>query len=237
MSEASQNNNYNRAAFSGRQQSLSQFQDAVVVLLPDRLGLRILDLGCGAGDLVFGLKSARPDLTLTGIDISSVNIEAAKRRLPAGGTDFVESDYFAWQGTASDVILAESVLHLLVGEDHDLARKLASDLVPGGLLILTMPLGCTMNSLLLLQRKVWRVMPRAADALAVAAGKVVYRNEPPQIIEERVQYLRVIPERLHGPEFVAQMKSCGLGLIKDEDWPSASFFKLRHRFLVFRREF
>jgi trans-aconitate 2-methyltransferase len=226
---------YSDASFSGRQQSLSQFHDAVVALLPDRTGLRVLDLGCGAGDLVFGLKRDRPDLILTGIDISSVNIQAAQRRTPIDGVDFVESDYYAWRGLPSDVIVAESVLHLLGGSDKDLASKLASDLAPGGLLIATMPHHCAMNSALLMQRRFWKAMPSAADSLAIAAGKLLYRNEPAHIIEERVQYLRVIPERLQGPAFTAEMKSCGLDLIRDDHWPKASMFKLEHRLLVFRR--
>jgi trans-aconitate 2-methyltransferase len=230
---------YAKVPFSGRQESVTQFQKLVLALLPQKDILRILDLGCGTGDLIFGLSRDRPNLSLTGIDISSVNIQAAKRRAASNplGTNiaFFESDYYQLHSAPFDVIIADSVLHLLVGNDEQLASKLAFDLAPGGLLIATMPHDCLANRALIAQRRLWRAMPPIADTIAAAIGRLIHAKEPPHIIGERVRYLRIVPERLHNSEFAAQMKSAGLDLLKDSPWPRESILKLKHRLLVFKR--
>ena len=46
---------YARATFSGRRGSVAAFLEAVTRRLGDRKGLRILELGCGTGDVALAL--------------------------------------------------------------------------------------------------------------------------------------------------------------------------------------
>lgn len=231
---------FEEAAFSGRDQTVRQFLDAAIERMPDSDALRILDLGCGAGDLLLKLRQKRPHASLTGIDISPFNIQTALARVEAepgssDGLTFETVDYLQSRNGTFDVILAESVLHLIAGDDGELAAKLAADLSPGGLLVATMPADIFTNRMLISQRRLWRAMPSAADSLAVWIGRAIYPTEPAHIIAERVGYLRIIPERLHGSPWIEQMQTVGLNLVEDSNWPRASILKPVHRLLVFKR--
>ncbi|WP_425909872.1 hypothetical protein [Nitrobacter sp. TKz-YC02] len=91
------------------------------------------------------------------------------------------------------------------------------------------------NRFLIGQRRLWRAMPSTADSIAVRVAQAIYPTEPAHIIAERVGYLRIIPERLHGPQWIEQMQNAGLDLVEDSNWPRASILKPIHRLLVFKR--
>jgi trans-aconitate 2-methyltransferase len=226
--------------FSGREDSVRLFLDAALARMPDNDAPRVLDLGCGAGNLLLALRRNRPRASLTGVDISPLNIQAAVERAKADpdglkGLRFEPADYLQARLDRFDVILAESVLHLIAGDHDRLAVKLAADLAPGGILVATMPQDNLTNRILIGQRRLWRTMPPAADSLAVRVAQTIYPAEPAHIIAERVGYLRIIPERLHGPQWIGQMQKAGLDLVEDSDWPRASILKPIHRLLVFKR--
>jgi len=231
---------FEEAAFSGREDSIRLFLYAALERMPDNDKIRVLDLGCGAGDLLLALRRKRPHASLTGVDISPFNIRAAGARAKADpngseGLRFEAADYLQTKYTPFDVILSESVLHLIAGDHDRLAEKLAADLAPGGLLIATMPHNNLTNQALIAQRRLWRATPSAADSLAVRVARKLYPAEPAHIIAERVGYLRVIPQRLHGPQWIGQMQKVGLNLVEDSSWPRASILKPIHRLLVFKR--
>lgn len=231
---------FEKTAFTGRKDSIRLFLNAALERMPDSDTLRVLDVGCGAGDLLLELRRKRPRVSLTGVDISPFNIQTAAARAKAdpGGSDgltFETADYLQARCGSFDVILAESVLHLIAGDHNRLAAKLAADIAPGGLLIATMPQDNFTNRLLIGQRRLWRAMPSAADSIAVRVAQAIYPTEPAHIIAERVGYLRIIPERLHGPQWIEQMQNAGLDLVEDSNWPRASILKPIHRLLVFKR--
>lgn len=101
---------------------------------------RILELGCGAGNLSLWLE--QQGYEVTGVDISPTAIAWARRRcLAAGGTTrffvdnvldmhFVEDGYF-------DIVLDGHCLHCIIGDDR---RKFFSEssrvLKPGGRLLI-----------------------------------------------------------------------------------------------------
>ncbi len=49
----------------------------------DRGSARVLDIGCGQGDLVAELRNAHPDAELCGIDYSQSGLDVASRKVPA----------------------------------------------------------------------------------------------------------------------------------------------------------
>src|ERR1035437_2704234 len=162
--------------FSGRTASTELVLATVLSLLPQSDSLKILDLGCGTGDLSFSLKRERPELKIVGLDISSSNVQIAIKRAAAmnspEGLSFATADYCNWSTTPFDVILAESVLHLIVSDDLLLIKKLAFDLSPGGFLIATMPNQSLGNSLLFAQRRLWRMLPTFVDQVAIAVAQI-----------------------------------------------------------------
>jgi trans-aconitate 2-methyltransferase len=228
-----------KARFFGRAASIGAFLAAVRFHLPNKVGARLLDLGCGTGDLVLAIQRERPDIEITGLDISSENISVASARDEDDNEgpkpSFVKADYFTWSGGPFDAILADGVLHLIPADDGKLGAKLALDLAPNGKLIATMPVMCAYNQILILQRRLWRLTPRKFDRLALALARRVHTSEPEDVLADRIGYLRVLPYRMIEETFITMMEDAGLVLVDQVPWPSPSLFKLEHKLIVFRR--
>ncbi|RIV89131.1 class I SAM-dependent methyltransferase [Aurantiacibacter zhengii] len=61
----------------------------------------VLDVGCGAGELSLAMARGRPDITVTGVDISPQLIATAQERsCHLGNVDFVLSDAAEWSAEA-----------------------------------------------------------------------------------------------------------------------------------------
>ena len=94
-------------------------------------GMRILDIGCGPADILYDL----PDVHYTGIDISPLYIEAARKRHGHRGTFLCEDVVVTADRDpgSADLVMANGVLHHL---DDDAALKLLrlaqKALAPGG---------------------------------------------------------------------------------------------------------
>lgn len=98
---------------------------------------RVLDLGCGCGIPVARDLTAS-DHRVTGVDISSVQIERARRLVP--GADFVRADITACQLPASSfdaVVALYSLIHMPLSAQPVLLESIRSWLVPDGVLLLT----------------------------------------------------------------------------------------------------
>lgn len=99
----------------------------------------LLDIGCGVGILLRKIREARPNLDLTGADISSIGVrhlEAAGFKGVVGGFPMLPMD-----NDSFDVVIASEVLEHL--SDPDTAvRETARLCRPDGLTILTVPDDC-----------------------------------------------------------------------------------------------
>lgn len=123
-----------------REQRARPFHD-LVALVEARPGGRLLDLGCGSGELTVAAAAALQVREAVGLD-SSTTMLASARALDTPGTttvEFVEGDLAdpAVEGTW-DVVLANASLHWV--PDHD--RVLAGwrdRLAPGGQLAVQVP--------------------------------------------------------------------------------------------------
>jgi SAM-dependent methyltransferase len=99
-------------------------------------GARILDLGCGCGVPV--AKALAERHRVTGVDISPVQIERARRLVP--GATFLCEDMtsLALEAASFDAVVAlYAIIHVPLAEQADLFARIARWLAPGGWLIAT----------------------------------------------------------------------------------------------------
>src|SRR6185295_5598488 len=122
--------------FSAPAARTDRMRDIVLGHVPRDRAIRLLDIGCGTGSLLYRLADPLPSAVLVGIDISPANIRAAKEqqaaRAPAARLEFEAADYLAYRAEPFDAIVADGVLHLVPGDTTALVRKLAGDLREGG---------------------------------------------------------------------------------------------------------
>jgi SAM-dependent methyltransferase len=214
----------------------------VVAELPAARPLRVLDVGCGTGSLVFRLVEALPLAAVTGIDVSDANIrsaEAARER--AGGAaraQFARADYLEYVTAPVDAIVSDGVLHLIGGDTLALFRKLAHDVAPGGRLIVDMPYDCVYNRMFTALRRVLRAFrSRGLDALILAIGRRLHGHEmDDEDLRERIHYMYLPPTRVADRTLRDRVApSFGLRVIARHALKNTSPSQLKHEVIVFER--
>lgn len=98
---------------------------------------RVVDLGCGPGNLTALLAERWPGAALTGLDASPEMIAAARRDVP--GVDFAVGDLRDWRPDAPvDVLVSNATLQWL--PDHlEVLPRLVEAVRPGGWLAFQVP--------------------------------------------------------------------------------------------------
>jgi SAM-dependent methyltransferase len=146
------------------------------------------------------------------------------------------ADFLSWGECGQyDVIVSDSVLHILPCADATLAERLARALKPGGVLIASLPTASAGNQLRILLRRAWRALPAAADSFALAVARKLHPDFSSAMLKDRIPYLRFIPQRLYGAQMKQALARCGLEPVAEERWDSPSLLKLEHRLVVWRR--
>ena len=120
-------------------QRINRFVEPVRERLPP--GSKVLDFGCGSGDITVSLKHAGFDVS--GYDISPGMLEAARRRCSGEQIEFVLGGQSPWsrvpvENSTFAGVVASSVLEYSldpVGQVAELSRVLDQ----GGLLVMTVP--------------------------------------------------------------------------------------------------
>jgi SAM-dependent methyltransferase len=203
-------------------------------LLANRGARAMLEIGCGTGAGLMDLAQRFPRVRFVGLDFSEENIATAR-----DGSSMIEwrlTDYLSSNTGKFDIICGESVLHLIDCTDNDLAEKLAADLLPGGVLVATMPYDCAWNRALMWMRHLLRAIRCGALDMAVLwFAKRIYPHWPESVLLERVEYLYIVPVRMDGSRFRAAMERCKLHVIEAKPLHSLSPAKPKHRLLVFER--
>src|SRR3954454_10926883 len=98
-------------------------------------GARVLDLGCGAG-VPAALDLAQRGFDVTGVDISEVQIDRARRLVPAA--TFVPADMIEWQPAPNSfdaIISLYALIHVPLQDQRLLIPRLRRWLVDGGYLL------------------------------------------------------------------------------------------------------
>jgi len=121
------------APFENIEESIAVMHDDLVRRLAPQPGERWLDIGCGTGAL--SMRAARAGAHVTGVDLSDVMIETARRRAREEGLEIAYEVGDAESlpaGDASFDVVSSSV-GLIFAPDHPaVARELARVVRPGG---------------------------------------------------------------------------------------------------------
>jgi trans-aconitate 2-methyltransferase len=109
----------------------------LMVRIPAEAPRRIVDLGCGPGNVTALLKHRWPGAEVTGVDGSAPML--AKARNSAPECRFAEADIAKWTPPQPlDLIYSNAALHW-VGDHRALFPRLLSVLAPGGALAVQIP--------------------------------------------------------------------------------------------------
>lgn len=234
---------FRHATFNAPPARTRLMRDTVLRYTPaGRTDLRILDLGCGTGSLVFDLADAAPGASLTGLDVSSASIAAARARRAAHPAadriTFEAADYLEHDVSPFDAIVSDGVFHLLPGTTEGLFAKLARDLRPDGILVCAMPYDCAYNRVFAVVRRLLRgVRSNATDAVILNVGRALHgRTMDDAGLRERIQYMYMPPTRLETPELTAATApAVGLHVIAQQPMRSVSLSQLRHRVTIYEK--
>jgi trans-aconitate 2-methyltransferase len=107
--------------------------------LGDIAPARVVDLGCGTGELTATLAARWPDAVIDALDGSADMIAEARTREIPGRLSFRVGDVAAWKPERPvDLIVSNAVLHWLP-EHPELLTRWVDELVPGGRIAFQVP--------------------------------------------------------------------------------------------------
>lgn len=117
---------------------LSPLKDRLVAMLEPAPGIRILDAGCGRGEVL--LACSRTGADVAGIDYSEAAVALTKETLAeAGDVDVRQGDVttLSWPAASFDrVLLGDVIEHLDPDQVEPALREAHRVLAPGGMLVI-----------------------------------------------------------------------------------------------------
>jgi trans-aconitate methyltransferase len=122
------NDQWDAALYAGKHSFVFEHGRGLVSLLDPRPGERILDLGCGTGQLTKAIADAGAHVV--GIDSSPGMIEAARARYPDLEFERADARSFSFP-EAFDAVFSNAVLHWVL-EAESVVRRVSGSLKPGG---------------------------------------------------------------------------------------------------------
>lgn len=122
--------------------------------IPEKRYRRIVDLGCGTGDLTAALAERWPEAAVTGVDLSEDMLKPARARAVAGRLEYVAGDLTGWAPQeAVDLIVSNAAFQWVT--DHEaLFAHVVSYLGAGGVLAVQVPSNFSAPSHVLLRETV-----------------------------------------------------------------------------------
>jgi trans-aconitate methyltransferase len=121
-----------------------QYGNGLIDWLQPQSGEKILDLGCGTGELTARLAAS--GAKVTGLDSSAGMIESARRNFPEA--EFIVADAAAFTLPEQfDAVFSNAALHWMQASGQ-VAARMYQHLKPGGRLVLEMGAKGNVNSLL-----------------------------------------------------------------------------------------
>jgi trans-aconitate 2-methyltransferase len=109
----------------------------LLALVRARSGMRVVDLGCGTGELTALAHRTLAARETLGLDSSAAMLERAAVHAGAG-LHFEQGDIGTFEGERFDLVLSNAALHWIPNQERLLARLIRS-LAPGGQLAVQVP--------------------------------------------------------------------------------------------------
>ena len=111
----------------------------LVARIQSRAVRRVLDVGCGTGELTRTLADRWPEASILGIDSSEAMLAPARERSPHPRVTYEHADVRTWRpAEPPDCIVSNAALQW-VGDHARLLERLTGWLAPGGTLAVQMP--------------------------------------------------------------------------------------------------
>jgi SAM-dependent methyltransferase len=112
---------------------MTRYQPTLLAAVGARPGERILDVGCGVGQVAVDLVRGTPGSTAVGVDLSSAQLEVARRRAGDLAVEFVQADaqVHDFGEGAFDVVVSRTGTMFFSDRDRAFAN-LARSTKPGG---------------------------------------------------------------------------------------------------------
>lgn len=143
---------------------------------------RVLDLGCGAGIPLTRMLAESFDVT--GVDISSRQIELARQNVP--NARFVNADFSAIEfagGRFDAAVASHSFIHVPRADHEPLFRKIARWLKPGGLLLANFGIGnCEID-----YEENWLGVPMFWSSFDAQAERAVLASSGFEMLIDRIE--------------------------------------------------
>ena|ERR1044072_4356 len=124
-------NSWNPALYQQKHAFVYEYGKDLLALLDAKPGERILDLGCGTGQLTRAIAAA--GAAVTGVDKSPEMIASAKNNYPEIDFQVADAARFSF-AEPFDAVFSNAALHWVISAE-DAARCIAKALKPGGRLV------------------------------------------------------------------------------------------------------
>lgn len=123
---------------------------AIKPLIPTAPNLKILDFGCGTGDILHQVMQLNPNSRYFGIDVSSIALKKTRRRFPKAKFYQVEDgDKIPLKSSSIDFILILDVIEHIYNTQRTV-KEIYRILKPGGKILVTTPYHGFIKNLILI---------------------------------------------------------------------------------------
>ena len=158
---------------------------------------RLLDFGCGVGNLYRHVADFLPTAIYTGVDPSKDSILKARSRYPRDA-DFQEHDSKEWEAKGYDLVFSAGVFHHIPHAEHtSLINKLSSLLNKGGRLVIW-----EHNPLNPITQKIVKDCPFDADAVLVPSKDLESHFTQVPLSNVQIIYTTFFPKFLSALNFM-----------------------------------
>ncbi|MGA2735614.1 MAG: class I SAM-dependent methyltransferase [Syntrophobacteraceae bacterium] len=204
--------------------------------------LRLLDIGCGTGRQIFELAAKLPLAAFDGVDISEENILAAQSELRYSSYEdrvsFHCAEYMNFSCDPYDVIISDSVFHLIEARTDTLFTKISNDLNYDGLLIFSIPHDCWFNHLLWMLRRILRsIRCSLSDFIILSVAKIIHhKTMDVNMLKQRLHYMYILPARVYSKELRSLLTdSIGMQYITEMQYHHSSFGQSKHKLIIMKQ--
>lgn len=233
---------FQNEAFSAPDSRVKNVSDIILRAMAAEQPKHILDVGCGTGETLRYLVESMPGATGLGVDISHPNIAVAKTATESSPKKeqlrFIQGDFWALPSGQYDLIVSDSVFHLIPLPTVQIFAKVAENLSPGGVLVMTIPYACPYNTLLWMARRVLRAIKcKFTDQMILSIAKMLHGGKySDSSLRERIIYMYHVPQAYLSPE-LHRLLTCDLGLelFFVELLPHASLGQAKHKIVGYRK--